>query len=516
MPVSGGLTVGVMTEGGSQFNPAQMTVWLPKTDAPTPSAWNSVRKTATDVASVPYDISRGASRAAATESPAVEASVAQLLAGSIPPSSRSWPTRAKSCGAAPVEAGDFVVAAWNQQQLGVNKVLVLLNSRLPTSIVAGEGNKVLSEYACQPLTGITTAFNLRCDIPLAEVTAERRYFIRHATWQRREYRAATTGDATMISDRLSRLLVRLARKVIPPATALAGTLSVIVAVGALWLLLSPFDTTFQVVAETERIVMTVNHQLPWRWTFERSILRHGMHQGAFSGSLQLGFPVEVTIERVGHGSLWIAIRHQTGQDHKCRSATLFGPDEEALEPVPCEFDITVSDIPGRAAQGQTTVLALEGEISAGRPLGFQTQGSGTALLRSGRVTLREATFISRRSYDASIQDLYAGDFFRVTEVNPEIIARGFIGVDERPAMTAAFRIVGKEGTVERPRRRRISDRQRHLFALRQRCGPPGADRDDRCGRRFDYSERRDLVEGLDRRGDEREEPGEERSPKTSV
>ena len=74
--------------------------------------------------------------------------------------------------------------------------------------------------------------------------------------------------------------------VILPATALAGILFVIVAAGAsVWLLLFPFDTTFNVVAETERIVMTVKHQLPWRWTFERSVLRQGMHQGAFSGSL---------------------------------------------------------------------------------------------------------------------------------------------------------------------------------------------------------------------------------------
>src|SRR5688572_136517 len=90
------------------------------------------------------------------------------------------------------------------------------------------------------------------------------------------------------------------------------------------------------------------------------------------------------------------------------------------------------------------------KISAGRPVGLETQGSGTALLRSGRVTLREASFISRGLHDASMVDLNAGDFFRVAQVNPEGLASGFIVADERPAMTVAFRIARKKATITRP------------------------------------------------------------------
>ncbi len=249
---------------------------------------------------------------------------------------------------------------------------------------------------------------------------------------------------------VSRHLIHLARRVIPVATAAAGALAVIVAVIALLLLVFPPDTTINVVAQTEQIVMRINHQLPWRWTFEDATLRHGTHEGAFSGSLQLGFPVEVAMERVGLGALWISVRHQRGQDPHCKAATLFGPDEGALPPVPCEFDVLVSGIKERAARGQTTVLTLEGEISAGRPVGFETQGTGTALLRSGRVTLREKTWFRDTRYDASTNDLEAGDFLRVGQVNPEINATGFAVVDERPAMTAAFRVAGRAATIERP------------------------------------------------------------------
>ena len=55
VPVSGGLRVGVMTDAGSQFNPAQMTVWLPKTDAPSLCVELSSQN-GHYVASVPYDI----------------------------------------------------------------------------------------------------------------------------------------------------------------------------------------------------------------------------------------------------------------------------------------------------------------------------------------------------------------------------------------------------------------------------------------------------------------------------
>ena len=244
-------------------------------------------------------------------------------------------------------------------------------------------------------------------------------------------------------------LVHLSRRVIPLAVGLASILFIFTAVATLWLLLWPPETTFNVVAETERVVMKATHQVPWRWTFDKAVLTQGSETADFSGSIRLGAPVEVAVERVGYGTLWIAVRHIADRDGTCASATLFGADEEAKGRTSCEFDILVPGIPERAAEGETVVLMLEGEISAGRPVGFQTQGTGTALLRSGRVTLRESTVLGT-PYDAETKELDAGDFFSVGQVNPEIHPRGFVVADERPAMTAAFRIVGREGIVERP------------------------------------------------------------------
>ncbi len=173
VPVSGGLRVGVMSAGDSRFNPAQLTVWLPRTDAP----FLCVEVTSQDgryVASVPYDIRGDPPGPRQMKFPPSKhtSKLREFDSGQLAILARL----AKSCGTAPVEAGDFVIAGWDQPRLG-ETVVVLLNSRLPTSIVAGKGNTVESNYPCQSLTGTTTAFNLRCEIPVNDVTGDRDYFI---------------------------------------------------------------------------------------------------------------------------------------------------------------------------------------------------------------------------------------------------------------------------------------------------------------------------------------------------
>lgn len=252
--------------------------------------------------------------------------------------------------------------------------------------------------------------------------------------------------------RRSRRLVTAAQKAIPPAAAAASACAIVVAVVALSMLVAPSPTVFDVVAETERVSMTYrgDRRLPWRWNVEDATIRRGMSEVPFSGSVQLGFPVEVTMERVAHGSLSILIEHETTAEGTCRNATLFGLNEEVWEAVPCRFELLVSDISGRAARGQTTLLTLEGQISAGRPIGFQSQATGTSILRGARITLREKTWLFRSRYDADTRSLGAGDFFQVGEIDQSTRATGVAIMDERPAITAAFRVVGTTATIERP------------------------------------------------------------------
>ena len=172
VPVSGGLRVGVMAEPGSAFNPIQLTVWLPETEAPALCVEISSQN-GHYVASVPYDIRGEAPGPLRLNLPASQ-HLPKLRA--MQPQQLAILARlANSCGAVPTQPREFVISAWNQQALG-DTVIVMLNSRLPTSIGVGE-KKIEARYPCSSLAGITTAYNLRCEVPVREFRPGRRFLI---------------------------------------------------------------------------------------------------------------------------------------------------------------------------------------------------------------------------------------------------------------------------------------------------------------------------------------------------
>lgn len=174
VPVSGGLRVGVMRDGGAGFDPARLTVWLPDTDAPA----LCVEVSSQDgryVATVPYNVAGDGPGPLLLAFPSNHLSELRDFGSD---QLAILARLAKSCGDTPVGPGDFVVSAWGEQvQLG-SKFVVLLNSRLSTSILAGKDNKVLAEYPCRSLSGRTTAFNMRCEIPFAQTITGLSYSIR--------------------------------------------------------------------------------------------------------------------------------------------------------------------------------------------------------------------------------------------------------------------------------------------------------------------------------------------------
>ena len=174
VPVSGGLRVGVMTEATAPINPVQMTVWLPEKNAKPALCVEVTSQDGRYIASLQYDI-RGHSGPLPLNLPVtrygselrnMERSQLAILA-----------RLAESCGKVPVNPGAFVVASWNRPPQLSDTVIVLLNSRLPTSIAAGEGSKSDKEHPCHSLSGTTTAFNLRCEIPASEIREGRKFVI---------------------------------------------------------------------------------------------------------------------------------------------------------------------------------------------------------------------------------------------------------------------------------------------------------------------------------------------------
>ena len=173
VPVSGGLRVGIMAEPDSRADLGSLTVWLPETDA----AFLCIELSSQDgryIASVAYDIRGESSGPLPLNLP--RSQFGSQIRG-IPHSQLAILARlAGRCGTAPEKPGDFVVAGWRRNEIG-DRILVLLNSRLPTEIVAGDGKRIAHRYPCETLSGTTTAFNLRCAIPVSDITVGRSFEI---------------------------------------------------------------------------------------------------------------------------------------------------------------------------------------------------------------------------------------------------------------------------------------------------------------------------------------------------
>ena len=171
---------------------------------------------------------------------------------------------------------------------------------------------------------------------------------------------------------------------------------------------------------------------------------------------------------------------ETGQDERCRSATLFGPDGEARDSVPCKFDIVISDIPARAAQGQTTVLALEGQNRppdarwASRPgkwhrvAAFGTRDASRSIVHLPQAPRCEPGGFERR---------------RLLPRGPGQPGGACEWFHRRRRTTGHDRGVQncqEESYHHAPGRSRVSDGERHPFAVRERCRAARLYYGDRC------------------------------------
>jgi hypothetical protein len=81
----------------------------------------------------------------------------------------------------------FVVASWDAITVP-DTVIVFLNSRVPTFVIAVKAREKQDETRCAELSQTTTAFNLRCAIPYAWITSSNTLYVR-----KRERRGARTA-----------------------------------------------------------------------------------------------------------------------------------------------------------------------------------------------------------------------------------------------------------------------------------------------------------------------------------
>lgn len=65
------------------------------------------------------------------------------------------------CG---LEEGRYVISSWTPKAVP-GRTVVLVNSDYPTSLIAVDDGRVFAEEDCQPVAGVTRAFNLSCELP---------------------------------------------------------------------------------------------------------------------------------------------------------------------------------------------------------------------------------------------------------------------------------------------------------------------------------------------------------------
>lgn len=232
------------------------------------------------------------------------------------------------------------------------------------------------------------------------------------------------------------------------APALLGLVSLFVLIGAALFFINPVHTSYNVTAQTERISTTIDAEPDWYWVLEDvELAGPGVSVQNWSGDVQLGAPVEVWIERRGFGDLWIFVRCVSTL---CESAggAVEGGGLDRRE-LPARFEIFIRNTPERARAGERVLLEITGDVTLGRSVGRETV-TNVGILRSGEVTMLGRNVFGGGVFNSGSVALAAGDRLEMTEIDEGSSTRGFVTIDERPAMTAAYRVVGSEARVYRP------------------------------------------------------------------
>jgi hypothetical protein len=215
----------------------------------------------------------------------------------------------------------------------------------------------------------------------------------------------------------------------------------------------PTQTIFNVEVQTERLDVEIANVLPFQWSLREVDLVEGSGEPltltkpmVFTGSLRIDPPSKVQIERIVYGPLTIDVesagRASVGQWYE---------NDEPSRPAGRVVRVTIPNLPQRVQQGDRVLLPLGGRVTTGRVIGSET-GATTSLLRSGRVTMLVRPIFYGEMFEAGDTTLAAGDYFGVpgSDVGREPDAVGFFVADERPGLTAAYRVVGLAGQVTRP------------------------------------------------------------------
>ena len=235
---------------------------------------------------------------------------------------------------------------------------------------------------------------------------------------------------------------------------IVGVVFLFMAPAIAWLLRGPGEITFNVTVQTERVRYRTDRHAgdsspPPRllWVLENVLVEENPNEPGkpFTGYFEPAHPVDVIIERVATGPLYVEVSSLA--DSASSVGRLLDAEETPVDTLGAHVALFIRGLATRADSGATVVLPLTGQVEAGVELGRPIRGT-TAILRSGQVRMLGRSILGDDVFEAGRAELDAGDHFTVED--PEDESLGFVVADQRPGLTAAYRSVGTRGRVTRP------------------------------------------------------------------
>lgn len=215
-------------------------------------------------------------------------------------------------------------------------------------------------------------------------------------------------------------------------------------------LIRPPATIFVVTLQTERVHFSSGSAPISPWGL-RDVLIHSLASNLevdstwkFSGSFQLASFVDVTVERIAHGPVTIAVEANNAK----QSAGEFSNEREIRVGEAGEIvDFVITDLDARADSGITFVIPLTVHPSFEPAPRFDPEGN-TPLLRAGKIRLLGIPWMGKKLFMVDEIILEPGDQIRIEE--PDSPTSGFIAANEKPGLNVVYHVRARKLEIVRP------------------------------------------------------------------
>ena len=218
---------------------------------------------------------------------------------------------------------------------------------------------------------------------------------------------------------------------------LVTALALVLAVAATTIRL---DETYTVEAVTEILTLTPRPSESWStWDITDALMFSGDNgqPQPVSGLLSPASGVEVIVERISHGPISLTLI-ALSDESAGKFLDLITRQELSLRNR-VVIKLVASELADRVRSGRASVFPFEGDARVG------DDSPGAAILRSGTVTTRGHSIVGRTLYEGATVELDPGDQFLVQATTSA--GFGQIVVNEGPALTVVFHVVGSQGKV---------------------------------------------------------------------